>query len=127
MSTRAQIRIKNEYGYIDLYHHHDGYPEGVGTDLKKYLDEIPKGWYAHWNVKLIANDLVKGKLKDPYCGIDGKDDSYEVTFGFHSDIDYAYLIDCSKRELKCFYVDFKTDYDSLDSVFEKAKEVEIPN
>lgn len=126
MSTRAQIRIKDEYGSFELYHHHDGYPEGVGRDLKNYCDELPTGQWSHWSTRRIANDLVKGKLKDPYCGIAGEDMGYEITNGFHADIEYAYLIDCEKKELKCFYVDFQTDYRSLDEIFEKAKTVEIP-
>lgn len=127
MSTRAQIRIKDEYGYIDLYHHHDGYPEGVGADLKKYLDSKHNGKYAHWSVRITANQLIKGAIKDVFAGEEQPDMGYEVTNGFHSDIDYAYLIDCEKKELKCYYVDFESDYHSLEEIFESAKEVEIPN
>ena len=37
MSTRAHIRIKDGDEQIMLYHHHDGYPDGVGRDLKEFL------------------------------------------------------------------------------------------
>ncbi len=45
MSTRAHIRIKDGDEQIMLYHHHDGYPEGVGRDLKKFLSEKCKNWW----------------------------------------------------------------------------------
>ena len=40
MSTRAHIRIYDSGGCIQLYHHCDGYPEGIGRDLKSVLDKI---------------------------------------------------------------------------------------
>lgn len=33
MSTRAHIRVIDSSGIIMLYHHCDGYPEGIGRDL----------------------------------------------------------------------------------------------
>lgn len=126
MATRAQIRVKDEYGYIDLYHHCDGYPEGIGRDLKKYCNTLPNGQWAYWSVRITANQLLKGAISEEIDGEVQKDMSYEVTNGFHSDIEYAYLIDCEKKELKCYYVDFESDYRSLEQIFESAKEVEIP-
>lgn len=40
MSTRAHIRVMDSSGIIMLYHHCDGYPEGIGRDLKSVLDKI---------------------------------------------------------------------------------------
>ena len=47
MSTRCVIRIKEkQYGKVnklDLYHHHDGYIEGVGFDLmRRFYDKDKK-------------------------------------------------------------------------------------
>lgn len=95
MSTRCNIIIKDYHDRIILYHHHDGYPSGVGSDLKKYLATF-QDWqirqHGRWE---IANDLVKNK-----AGLD--DDKYEVSMGLHSDIDYCYVINCSAGTLRCY-------------------------
>ena len=72
-----------------LYHHCDGYPEGIGRDLKQFL-HAKKWWFA----SEIANDLIKQR------GI--KDDGYEVTTCVHGDEEYIYVIDCDKKTLKCY-------------------------
>lgn len=91
MSTRCTILIKNESEKeeVRLYHHHDGYPEGVGENLKKYLSNI-----KYWDVYSIANELIKSN----------EDDEYELTPCQHGDEEYAYLIDCKHRQLKCYKV-----------------------
>lgn len=87
MSTRCNIIIKREgYNDIILYHHHDGYPQGVGYYLHSRLKKI-KGWWYECD---IANNLVK----------DTKDE-YEITSCIHGDIDYLYTIDCDAKQLKC--------------------------
>lgn len=128
MSTRCQIRIKDQWAQVDLYHHHDGYPEGVGADLKEYIGKLPNGAYSHWSISRISNELLKGALKiEHFDGRITPDMGYELALGFHSDIEYAYLIDCEKRTLECYVVDWKSDYNSIEEVFEKAKVVEIPS
>ena len=78
MSTRATILIKSkrQNEKVRIYHHSDGYPEGVGHDLKEYLKGVK--W---WDVYDIANELIKGK-----CG--NKDGGYELTPCQHGDEDY---------------------------------------
>lgn len=94
MSTRCQIRIKDEFRSVDLYHHHDGYPEGVGADLKEYCSKLPNDKWSYWSIRIIANDFLKGELKLEHCdGTIEPDMGYELSFGFHTDIEYAYLID----------------------------------
>lgn len=127
MSTRCQIRVVDEYCHFDLYHHHDGYPEGVGYDLKEYCSKLPTGQWSSWSVRRIANELIKGAIIGYFAGEKRPDMGYEITGGFHADIEYAYLIDCDKKELKCYEVDWESDYHSLDEIFENAKQVEIPN
>jgi len=91
MSTRATILIKEKrQNNIWLYHHCDGYPERVGSDLKRYLDSL-----TYWNGEDIANDLIKDKANL-------NDEGYEVTTCQHGDEAYAYLIDCDNKELKCY-------------------------
>lgn len=40
MSTRATIKITERNESFRVYHHCDGYPEGIGEDLKNYLSNI---------------------------------------------------------------------------------------
>jgi hypothetical protein len=127
MSTRCQIRIKDEYRSVELYHHHDGYPEGVGADLKEYCSKLPNDKWSYWSIRRITNDFLKGELKLEHCdGTIEPDMGYELALGFHSDIEYAYLIDCEKRTLQGFKLSYSEDYEDLDDVFENAKVVEIP-
>lgn len=95
MSTRCNIIVKRK-GYQDiiLYHHHDGYPSGVGYDLYSRLEQIE----GHWYECDIANSLVKDL-----------DDEYEITSCIHGDIDYLYTIDCDKEELRCNIMDWQDD------------------
>lgn len=126
MSTRCQIRIKNEYQQYDVYHHHDGYPEGVGADLKEYCKKLPSGGGSSWNPNRIVNELVKGAIQEGLAGQTQPDMGYELSFGFHTDIEYAYLIDCEKKTLECYEVSWKEDYEDLTDIFNRAKVVEIP-
>lgn len=126
MSTRCQIRIKNEYQQYDVYHHHDGYPEGVGADLKEYCSKLPTGRWATWSPNRIVNEIVKGAIKETFAGQTQPDMGYEIAFGFHSDIEYAYLIDCEKRTLECRKLAWDKDYEDLTDVLNNAKVVEIP-
>jgi hypothetical protein len=75
MSTRACIKIKERIKLNDndkrakeciitLYHHWDGYPSGVGRDLKKYLNEVVSKWACGWIAEYIATKLVRGCIKD---------------------------------------------------------------
>lgn len=89
MSTRCNIIVKSEYEEwpdIILYHHHDGYPSGVGYDLFSRLQKINGSWFSDD----IANLLVK----------DTKDE-YEITVAIHGDIEYLYTIDCKNKTLVC--------------------------
>ena len=104
MSTRACIKIKASIRLNDddkkltecvitLYHHCDGYPDGVGKDLKKYLRDVVSKW-RWWMPEDIATNLVRGEL-------DG-DTGYEVAICEHSDCEYGYLIDCDNETLTCY-------------------------
>lgn len=95
MSTRCNILIKHTgYNDIILYHHHDGYPQGVGYDLHCRLKKIEGRWYE----TDIANNLVKDT-----------EDEYEITSCIHGDIDYLYTIDCNTKTLKCNKMNWQAD------------------
>ena len=108
MSTRATIIVKNSNEKYHLYHHCDGYPEGIGKDLKNYLKTV-----SHWYPDDITNVLIKGGLNN--------DDGYEITSGQHGDEEYGYLIDCDKKRIKCY----RLAWDEFD--WKESKVVEIPD
>lgn len=131
MSTRCNIIIKDGAERIYLYHHHDGYPMGVGTELQHYLQH--KWGYSRitsWYGTSIANDLVKGHINEPMAKVPHKDDEYEITYGLHDDIEYIYVINCKARTIRCYEIshdDYFEDYLILWSkVFTRKHLVNIP-
>lgn len=117
MSTRATILIKSEKQnqQVRIYHHWDGYPEGVGTDLKHYLKEVG---FCYADVYRIANGLIKGGVYDDK----GESDmGYELTSCQHGDEEFAYLIDCDNKTLKCY----KVGWDEFE--WKEENVVEIPD
>lgn len=90
MSTRANIRITEGDGQILLYHHCDGYPEGVGKELKEFLK-----FYKYWDPERIASDLAT--MKNRY-----EKYPYECAICLHGDEAYVYVIDCDKKTLTCY-------------------------
>ncbi len=107
MSTRAHIKITDGHDSFCLYHHHDGYPQGVGNDIKKYLESInfftkPKYCPDHYIEAIcLANKMVKGIFSILYDDIDTQ---YDLTTGLHGDEEFCYHIDCKRRELHCYRV-----------------------
>ena len=119
MSTRCDIIIKDNntktiYKELKLYHHCDGYPEGVGKFL---IEEVtPELNHPYITGIDIANFLIKHP----------KDDGFELTVGEHYDIEYRYIIDVISREIKCYsghYQEIKPN----DYKFEIHKEVDLKN
>ena len=60
MSTRCQIKISYLHREVILYHHWDGYPKGVGSDLIRRQ----KGLNT-WDGNILVNNLVKD-INDEY-------------------------------------------------------------
>lgn len=110
MATRAHIRIYYDDKVIMLYHHFDGYPDGIGSDLKKVVDEIYK------NDIFAINKLIKGKLIT-------NDLTYELTDCLHGDEEYVYVIDCRDKTIKCFRRNLN---DSFEDCFKAEREELIP-
>ena len=105
MATRAMISIaKREEGVsfseipdktvVEIYHHWDGYPEGLGVKLASYLDDksIVNGIGSKDNEDIIFNGLgcmaasIVAQLKD------GPGNVYIEDRGSHAWIDYEYFI-----------------------------------
>ena len=103
MSTRATIKIQEGHVERWLYHHCDGYPEGVGEDLDQLLNTEKR-----WSIESIFYRLTE-------------DEEYEPTKGQHGDEEYAYLIDCDMKKLKCY----KVGWDEYD--WKESKLIEIPD
>lgn len=88
---------------------------------------LPNDKWSYWSIRRIANDFLKGELKLEHCdGTIEPDMGYELALGFHSDIEYAYLIDCEKRTIECRKLAWDEDYEDLTDVLNNAKVVEIP-
>ena len=87
MSTRAAIIIRDSKSKYNVYHHCDGYPEGVGKELE-----------------------IVYKNCDPINAIEAKkrlleyDGEYEDTDCIHSDEEYIYVIDTDERKIECYSV-----------------------
>jgi len=104
MATRATIRIipespreQNEE-YIYLYHHWDGGPKGVGRELEHFLmsrndSNVPDG-EVKWDAGQIAHDLLNSHS------------GYIESNGQEGDVEYGYVINCIKRTLTCYDLDY---------------------
>jgi hypothetical protein len=99
MSTRANIIVKERHGQILLYHHCDGYPEGVGVELKTFL-----GRYKWWSAETIARGLVT--MKDEWNSY-----PYQPSICKHGDVEYVYVIDCEKKTLTCYSSGFGESFE----------------
>lgn len=88
MSTRCQIAVRYLDKEILIYHHHDGYPEGVGVDLVNRQKRLNT-----WNGSYIINNLIKDTNEE-----------YEIACVVHTDLDYWYEIDCNKHTIRCWKV-----------------------
>ena len=105
MATRAMISIaRREEGVsfseipdktvVEIYHHWDGYPEGLGVKLASYLDDksIVNGLGSKDNEDIVFNGVgcmaasIVAQLKD------GPGNVYIEDRGSHAWIDYEYFI-----------------------------------
>lgn len=100
MSTRSVVKIVERYEgrkkpvVMNVYHHYDGYPDGVGKDLIKICEKNYKhsnGVFMFDSACTLANQLVKDK----------DDTGYEITQFFHVDIEYLYTVDINLGTITC--------------------------
>ena len=107
MSTRCQIKVTYLKQEVLLYHHWDGYPEGVGFDLIRRQKKLKS-----WDGNILINKLVKDTT-----------DEYEIAYLIHTDLDYWYEIDCDRHTIRCWKVKGYTMSDHTEVV--KGDEVTI--
>ena len=106
MGTRSVIRVQeaweNENGKKktikhDIYHHYDGYIEGVGfTLLDIFLNKDTKKLDIYADIDHVANFLIKDKKNI--------DNTFEITAYNHTDIEYFYLIDVNTKTIEAWHV-----------------------
>lgn len=81
MSTRCHLIVKdnkNDERYV--YHHCDGYLEGVGKEIKEFTNSV------YTPIEFTSDEFCKQ--------IENWDDSYEYEdSGIHGDEEYIYTID----------------------------------
>ncbi len=77
VSTRCNIVIENKNDALYLYHHCDGYPEGVGNELLELSNMLKSG-------------MMPSDVYDTLVYLYG--DYYEITNKLHGDIEYVYNI-----------------------------------
>ena len=78
MSTRCNIVIgKKDEDILFLYHHFDGYPEGVGAELLELRN-------------MVKSNMTPQDVYDSLVYLYG--DEYELTDRLHGDIEYVYFI-----------------------------------
>ena len=110
MSTRATILIKESSRTKYVYHHCDGYPEGIGSDMQSYLNTLED---KDWTIDHILNDMLSGHVL--------LDNGYEDNESIHGDEEFVYVIDCLEKKIHC-YIHHWDDYESC---IKPENEVEI--
>ena len=82
MSTRANIFIDYLGERKQFYHHYDGYPSGVGSELVEYLTKAQEGTSETEKVFSDFMELIKN------------DELYEEEecINIHWDIEYLYYV-----------------------------------
>ena len=92
MSTRANIFIRNDYDdheKVVIYHHYDGYPEGVGKDLTNILHKFSKEKHANVSKEELANYICNS------------DSDYCITTPYEAgDAEYIYEINLAKHRVE---------------------------
>ena len=106
MGTRSVVRIQEAWENEnckkkaikhDIYHHYDGYIEGVGfTLLDMFLNKDTKKLDIRADIDFVANFLIKDKKNI--------DNTFEITAYNHVDIEYFYLIDVNTKTVEAWHV-----------------------
>lgn len=92
MATRANIKIIGFNATAYLYKHNDGYPNGLGNDLKQFIAE--HGYFSYNYYPFMY------KLLKTYPNI-------EETNSIHGDISYLYVIDLVNKTIECFKCEYE--------------------
>lgn len=81
------VKVIKDGKSIELYHHCDGYPEGVGFCLLKVLELYKKNEYTFY-----INQMIKKG-------------NFEIAFRTHLDIEYYYIMNLDTMTVECMAVD----------------------
>lgn len=87
MSTRAAIIVRDSKSEYNVYHHCDGYPEGVGKELER----------VYRNCDPIDAVEAKKRLLE-YSS------EYRDTNSIHGDEAFIYVVDTDERKIECYSV-----------------------
>lgn len=99
MSTRCIVRVKGNFaGSVDIYHHHDGYPAGVGVALHNALTPL----FEEKKEKKKRNSYISIEFGRVIKSILEIDNEYELTECTHYDIEYMYIVDLKKSKISCY-------------------------
>ena len=109
MSTRSRIGIELPSGQVrSIYVHYDGYPTGVGQDLKNFIKDFFDDHVAQlegWTVGDLMEDFL----------MEGDRSAFNLTYKEWRDEDspalvthkddwgeeeYSYLVDCETGDIK---------------------------
>jgi len=96
MSTRAHVTIRKGDRMSHIYHHCDGYPSGVGSELSSFLSDYKGEWEP---------DALRQYFNE-------RDGNYEpVDNDVVWDQEYVYVIDCEAKTLRCYYKGITDGFD----------------
>lgn len=84
MSTRCQVKVTDGEESVTLYHHTDGYPEGMLPLIKEAWEKYGQGWEG----------ARVGKVASMLCAVDPVVFEPEEGHVLHGDIEYYYIINC---------------------------------
>lgn len=95
MSTRANIKFRNERGeVIHVYRHSDGFPDVIEPDIDKAISVCSGRWsgseigiFVSLFLAMHYSDWEKKRLPD-----------YELTTGVHGDEDYLYTVEYDQEQ-----------------------------
>ncbi len=91
MSTRATVDFQqNGTTKAIVYRHCDGYPEGLGRDLRRFVDDLPA--QSHYDPTFVAARFVRSQARLSEGGNVG------IVLEDPDDIEYRYLVHCDGSE-----------------------------
>lgn len=127
MSTRCNIWVDDGKEPVQLYHHCDGYPEGVGEELVTAVKMCLMQTHRKFNdgeVTVDVAELRKNLLGLLASVVDYGDKSpYEFEgndLNIHGDIEYLYYVGLYDKGVDVRYGDDETGFPNLESFRNKA-------
>lgn len=98
MSTRANIFVDYLGERKQFYHHYDGYPDGVGSELVEYLTKAQEGTTE--TEKVFSNFMKIIKSDELY--------EEEDEVNIHGDIEYLYYVHIGEDGNSISYTNLNT-------------------